>query len=427
MLHGRAIVNAAASLLVGALGAGCVNDVPFPNATGVSSLEVQLMDPAVLGSPAAPVTAQQATYNVIARDSNGNVVNQDLKVDVFVSFGGIKTGADTACGADASGNTPIETITLSKGKLMNHTTMLPSAYGSTAVWLDDPVSHATGASPTIYFRNPYVSELQTPPDITAANAAFCSPFNNKYIVVDHAQNGGQLIVTSVYSDAFAVADTGATSFNNIFIFSFSQPPASIVPGKVITDFSGNYSKFVGFTEINFPLFDVADDSVPLVPVPPPTALAFADLKNVPKLLGANSGVVSYTGKICDPSPPNPTNDPNIQKTIQSWEMYNQFVIDNDGTCDSFTNFAVELTAKQMGDFDPTKQIGNTLSVVGMLQNHSGQNAVVDSKGNTVSCSATQACPSSSNVCIMGDCYKSAYNFWTILPRTADDITVTPAQ
>jgi hypothetical protein len=409
--------------------AGCVDQEPFANASGVSSLELTLLDPAptALGSPAKPVVATQATFNVTVRDANGNRINKDVYVDVFISFGGIKTGTDSACGADASGNKPIETLHVLNGQMLNHTVQLPSAYGSTSIWLDEPVSHATGASPTIYFRNPFVDEVQQPPDLTAPNATFCSPFNNKFIIIDHARNGGQLIVTSVYSDAFVVTDTGATQFSSIFVYAFGKPPPYIVPGKVVTQISGNYSKFVGFTELNFPLFNVANDAVPLVPVPPPTDLTLPDLTNVARLLGADAGIVRYTGTICNPAPPNPSHDPNIQKTIDSWNKYNQFVIDNDGTCDSFTNFAVELTAKQMGDFDPTKNVNAQLTVVGMLQNHSGQNPAVDANGNQAHCSATQSCPSASNVCIMGDCFKTAYNFWDILPRTADDLTVVPAR
>ncbi len=250
-------------LVLAAMAVGCVDNEPYPNATGVSSLEVTLLQPTQLGSPAAPSQrASEATFNVVAHDANGNVVKKDLMVDVFVSFGGIKTGADAACGADVGDAMPIETIKLHGGMLMNHTTQLPSAFGSTSIWIDEPSSGATGASPTIYFRNPFIAEIQTPADITAPNATFCSTFDNKFLNVDHAQNGGQqLIVTSVFSGAFVVTDTGAPTYNNIYLYAFGQPPSYIVPGKVVTNFSGNYSKFVGFTELNFPLFNVADDSV----------------------------------------------------------------------------------------------------------------------------------------------------------------------
>jgi hypothetical protein len=403
--------------------AGCVEHHAYPNAGRVNSLAIELVDPPPdqLGSPTRPVQARKATFNVIAKDEEGQLVAQDLSVNVFISFGGIKTGADSACGADASGNNPIETIQLTGGKMMGHTVEVPGAFGATSIWVEEPIAHASGASPTIYFRNPFISDVQTPPDLTASNATFCSPFNNKFVIIDHATGDGELVVSSVFSDAFVVTDTGASSFNNIYLYAFGKPPPYIVPGRVIRSVSGNYSKFVGFTELNFPLFDT-DDSAPMVPVPAPVELQLADLGNVGKMLGADAGLVHYTGTICNASPPNPNNDPNIQKTIDSWNKYNEFVIDNDGMCDSFSNLSVQLPSKVVGSFDPLQNVGKQMSVVGMLQNHSGQNPVLDSSGNIVSCTTQNPC--AKGTCIMGECYKNAYNFWSIIVRSAEDITVT---
>ncbi len=264
--------------LVALLLVGCAQQKASPTAALLTTLDVQLVDPPPdgLGSPMAPVDVKQATFNVIAHDEQGNVVNQDVDVDVFISFGGVKTGANSACGADESGTQPIERVTLKGGMLMNHTVQLPLAFGSTSIWVDEPVSGATGASPTIYFRNAFIAEAQTPADLTATNATFCSPFNGKFLVFDHATGTGQLVVTAVYSNAFTVTDTGVApgQFNSIYLFAFGKPPSDIVEGRVITDFSGNYSKFVGFTELNFPLFNVADNTVPLAPVPPPVPLTY---------------------------------------------------------------------------------------------------------------------------------------------------------
>ncbi len=391
----------------------------------VATVEVQLTDPPPdgLGSPMAPVDVKQATFNVVARDDSGAVVQQDLTVEVFISFGGVKTGANSRCGADATGNIPIETLTLKSGVLMGHTVALPLAFGSTSIWIDHTPSGATGASPTIYFRNALIPEVQTPPDLTATNATFCSPFNNKFLIVDHASGSGQLVVTSVFNNAFCITDTGAApgAFNSIYLYAFGKPPPSIVEGKVITSFSGNYSKFVGFTELNFPLFTVADASVPLAQVPPPVQLQWSDMSSVAKMLGAAASVVQYTGTICNPDPPNPANDPNIQKTKDSWRKYNQFVVDNDGTCAAFTNIAVELPSKVTGTFDPLMNIGKTATFVGMLRNNSGQNPYLDANGNTISCSDQVPC--AKGTCISGTCYKNAFNFWTVVPRRADDITV----
>lgn len=415
-----------AALLLAAA-AGCVQQQASPTAKLLTTLDVQLTDPPPdkLGSPMAPVNVRQATFNVIARDEQGSVIPNDVDVDVFISFGGVKTGANSACGADVAGNQPIEKVTLKAGMLMNHTVQLPLAFGSTSIWIDEPSSGATGASPTIYFRNAFIDEAQTPPDLTATNATFCSPFNGKFLIFDHARGSGQLVVGAVFNNAFTITDTGVPpgQFNSIYVYAFGKPPPYIVEGRIINSFSGNYSKFVGFTELNFPLFNAADDTVPLATLPPPVALAFADIGNTAKMLGASASVVTYTGTICNPSPPNPTNDPNIQKTIDSWNKFNQFVVDNDGMCDAFANIAVELPSKVLGSFDPLQVVGKVATFTGMLRNNSGQNPYLDPNGNAISCSDTVPCAKGS--CISGTCYKNAFNFWTIDPRRQEDIVVAP--
>ncbi len=413
----------------------CVDVRPSPTKGVVSSIEVTLIDPPPdqVGSPSAPVSVPSATFTAIAVDDNGQQVAADLDVDVFISFGGVKTGGSSACGANVGAeDAPLTTAHLKAGATTSPVTvMLGAAFGSTSLWLDERVSHATGASPTIYFRNPFVDEVQTPADPTSANATFCSPFNNRFLTVDHARSGGKLVVSSVFDSAFVVTDSGATAgFNNIYLYAFGKPPSYIVPGTIISSFSGNYSKFVGFTELNFPLFNAALDDQgnylqpDLTLVPAPIVLTHNDLSNQPKLISASAGVVEFTGVICQMNPPNPANDPNIQKTIDSWNKYNQFVVDGDGTCASFTNFAVEIPQKVLGKFDPTQVVGSTLDVVGMLQNHSGQNQYTDANNNPISCNAQNPCVK--GTCISGDCYKNAYNFWTILPRVEADIKmVTP--
>jgi hypothetical protein len=294
--------------------------------------------------------------------------------------------------------------------------MLPLSFGSTSIWIDEPVSGATGASPTIYFRNALIPEAQTPPDLTATNATFCSPFNGKFLIIDHATGSGQLVVTSVFSNAFAITDTGVPpgQFNSMYLYAFGKPPPEIVEGRVITQFSGNYSKFVGFTELNFPLFTAADSTVPLATVPPPVQIAYADFGNTAKMLGSTASVVTYTGSICDPQ---------AAANLKSWEKYNQFVLDNNGMCDAFSNIAVELPSKVMGTFDPLMVVGKQATITGMLRNNSGQNPYLDANGNQISCSSTVPC--AKGTCITGTCYKNPFNFWTIDPRRQEDVVVAP--
>jgi hypothetical protein len=409
-------------LILAAALAGCDTVHKSPTANQVSSLALELLDPApgALGTPTSPVSAQQATFNLRALDDQGALWPAQVDVQVFVSFGGVKTGMLTSCGASATD--PISIIHLTDGVAMNQTVMLPAAFGPTSIWLDDPVSHATGASPTIYFHDPLITDVQTPTDLTAANATFCSPFNGKYINVTHATGSGQLVVSSVFGDAFAVTDTGATAFNSMYIYSFGQPPDDIVTGRIINSLSGNVSKFVGFTELNFPLFDAADDQ-PLGTVPQPVVVSQSSIANQDNigLLKYDASVVQLTGTICDPNPPNPTNDSDIQGIIDQWEKFDTFILDGDGTCDSFNNFAIELPAKVLGSFDPLQAKTKTATVVGMLHNSSGQNPALDANGRTIPCTDSGQCIT--GTCVDSICKKGAFNFWTIQPRTQADIVV----
>jgi hypothetical protein len=402
---------------------GCVTHNPSPTAGKVNSLRLDLAPGTPLGSHDNPVTINTVSFDVTALDENGNVFAQDMDIDVYVSFGGVKTGTTGTCGQSAITGQPLDNVHLTAGVMLGKTLNLPKAFGPTSIWLEHPPSHAVGASPTIYFDNPLIAEVQTPPDPMAQNATFCSQFNNRFIIIDHAAGGGQLVVTSVYSGAFAVTDTldaanltPAGSFNSIYVYSFGKPPSYIVPGRVLKSFSGNYSKFVGFTELNFPLFD-ADFNAPLV-VPSELAklvvdLTGNDLTNQPKLLGAAASPVRFTGYICNPVDPS---------NVSNWNKFNQLILDASlvaPTCDSFNNFSVQLPGKTLGAFNPVTAWGQKMTVIGMLQNHSGQNAYTDGSGNEISCSVTQPCQQ--GTCIQGTCYKNAFNFWTILPRTPDDI------
>jgi hypothetical protein len=356
--------------------------MPSLTAGRVDGLTVQLVSPTNLGTPANPISLNQATVNLIARDDQGQQWPNDITVDVFVSFGGVKEGMVTGCGGTL---TPLETVTLPGGALMGHTLTLPQAYGPTTIWVEDPVSGTAGASDIIYSRNPYIADIQTPPDLTATDAAYCTPFSNKFLIVDHAQNGGQLVVTSMFINAIAITDTGATNgFNSIYLYTFGAPPSNVGPGSVIQSFSGNISKFVGFTEVNFPIINPVDPPM-FATLPVPTPVTITDISNVPKLLSLVASPVTTSGKICDVS----TADPTANK---QWASYKSFVVTGGASCDAFGNFAVQLPANRVGDLDPPNQFGRTLTVTGMLQNNSGAGS-----GGT------------------------PFNFWTIQVRQASDV------
>ena len=143
------------------------------------------------------------------------------------------------------------------------------------------------------------------------------------------------------------------------------------------------------------------------------------------MLGAASSRAStYTGTICNPPPPNPTSDPNIQKTIDSWNKYNQFVARQRRHLRRRSPTSrVELPSKVLGSFDPLQVIGKTATITGMLRNNSGQNPYPRLERQRHLLLDIGAVRQGDLHC--GTCYKNAFNFWTMDPRRQEDIVVTP--
>jgi hypothetical protein len=242
------------------------------------------------------------------------------------------------------------------------------------------------------------------------------------VIVDKATGSGKLVVSSVFGNAFAVTDTGASKFNSIYIFSFGKPPPEIVAGRVISQFSGNISTFLGFAEVNFPLFAATNELVAepaVIDLSSPAQPDYLKNRDNVGLLAYSASPVQVTGKLCDPDPPNPTNNSDLQRTKDNWRKFNQFVLDHDTTCSSLSNFGVELPSKIVGNFNPLDHRGETITVRGMLRNNSGQNPVTDASGVTITCSDTTPC--ATGTCVEGECRKGAFNFWTIQARSTADV------
>ncbi len=404
--------------------AGCDERIAAP-VTGLQSFAVTVTAPDNLGAPDAPVTVKDITYDVRAIDAQGNTFAEDVQVDVYLSFAGNKIGTFTNCG-DNEDSTPLETITLKSGVLQGHVTHLPRAFGRTTVWLEEtpekrapmnPGTYALGSTPPIYFPNPTIPDVQTPLDLAAPTATYCTPWNGKHVVIDHATGAGKLVVTSVFIDSYVVADTGANfdpmtgmgGFNHLYIFSFGHPPAGIQPGRIIANVSGNVSKFVGFTELNFPLQDFPDTVDPQL-LPPVYVLSPGDRGNNLRLIRLAGATVSVSGTICP-----------IDVTSSDWLKFNQFVVNQgQGLCDSFNGISVSLPAKTLGTFDPLQHMGGKITAVGMLRNFSGQNDVT---APPTDCTKDMDCMTVGGTCVEGSCKKGAFNFWQVTPRDQTDLTV----
>lgn len=395
---------------------GCVERQVSPTSGSVTTLNVTLVSPDP-GSPGNPNTQQTAVINIDALQDDGTNLPVDLMVDVYLSYGGVLSGAAKACGDGTT--VPIETVQLVNGKLENRMLTLPAAFGQSSIWAVERVSHIVGASQPIFFANPTIPDIDTPPDPAAPSATFCSAFEKKFITVDRATGSGELVIDSVFNGAITVVDTGADAYNALYLFTFGAPATNAVKGARMRGFSGNVTKFVGFTEVNFPILQI-DNSVAPDPskLPAPVDLTNIGVTNSQKLNSLAARTVQLTGKICDPYPANPKKDPNIQRTDDQWIKYSSFVLAR-VTCSSLSEFAVELPSKIIGSFDPTQLVGHEVTIRGMLKNSSGQTVLNDPTGVPITCSDTHACDT--GVCVGNICKKNPYNFWTVAVRNAADI------
>lgn len=470
-MDARRLVLLPAALLVA--GAGCDKKI-VSDVTGLSSLRVTMVNPAIdpatgyIGSPQAPVSPQALVIDVEAVGADGQPLAEDLDADVFLSFGGNKVGQITACGTGSDLN-PITTIHLTAGVAKAQQIPVVAAFGETALWIEEKATHALGASPRIYFPAPRIPDIVRPLDLSGPTATYCSPFNGRHVIVTDATGPkGQLVVTSVFGGAYVVADTGApfdpkdplSGFNHLYVFTFGRPPIEVRPGLLMDELSGNISKFNGFSELNFPLerWQTDDTDAPVYDasaVPAPVTLGKGDKGNNLRLLQLAGATVQVTGSVCCIRTGGDTCcgetapcDPDDQ-----WQKFNTFVVNvGDGVCDSFSGFSVAMPTKILGDFDPAK-VASTPSkfqFTGMLQNNSGQNeackgypgpqmVTCDPKKGAVKnpdCIAAAApllakdpndtCGGylAKGVCVEGTCRRGAYNFWNIVPRTADDVIVS---
>ncbi len=107
---------------------------------------------------------------------------------------------------------------------------------------------AAGASPPVHYSLPSVQDVQ--------GRGATTPFPYEAITVN-TSGFHELVVTRVAKDGFYVTDISgqATGFNHLFAFNFSTPRGMRVCDRV-TLLSGTVSEFFGFTELNFPSFDV---------------------------------------------------------------------------------------------------------------------------------------------------------------------------
>jgi hypothetical protein len=149
---------------------------------------------------------------------------------------------------------------------------------------------AAGVSAAVAYELPSVQDIQGNGSTT--------PFPYESMTVN---TGGEhfLVVTRISKDGFYVTDLSGQSvgFNHMFAFNFSTPRGMRVCDRV-TYLSGTVSEFFGFTEMNFPSFDVdplfeGDEAG--CPVPEPPVLEAAVISAPLEMERLESGLVRIEG------------------------------------------------------------------------------------------------------------------------------------
>ncbi len=116
-------------------------------------------------------------------------------------------------------------------------------------------SGAAGASPTLYFANPRIRDVQHTPQLNH------SPLEDQQVRI----TGGHMVVTNVVANGFYVVDLDdqrpGRYYNGIFVFTFSKP-RHVRLGDVVCELDGAVTEFVGTTQLAFPSFEVLYASNP---------------------------------------------------------------------------------------------------------------------------------------------------------------------
>jgi hypothetical protein len=356
---------------------------------GTQSLRVELVTPASGGSEAQrlPPTVQAITINVAALDADDNPdPSFDRDVQVYAQFLGTLTPKLTEA--------PLATFHVTAGVATNKTVMLPSVFGPTTLWIDDgkdaSPTFATGTSPILWFRDPFISDLQTPKSETALDALSAEPLQNKQVTVNDSRYGarGRFVVTSVFSQGYTVddtqcADTNGTppctsqAYDHAMVFSFSAPRGSsgepILEGQTILGFAGGVSEFNGLTEIGFPQTFTTGDEVPNPAREPAPVVADTETTVTPEtwfdsLTSPGGGQINFERNEAAPIAIVNATVCNLDADYTTYKQWKLDPLGTGGDCTGNKKLINVITAGTVSDVDPTTLVGRKLPrVVGVLR------------------------------------------------------------
>lgn len=390
----RRLPTAALVTLLGLALAGCVDH--RAGITGTQSIGVELVSPADLGDidHRLPGGARTVTVNLTAYDAAYAVdTTFDRDVEVYAQYLGTVTPTPTDNTVPRMVADPLAMFHMTAGRAMNQSVPLPPVLGPTTLWIEDGPkavpgtrkvdpsyvpTYATGASPILWFRDPFIFDIQTP-DETKITALQLSPLMNKQVAVSGSRYGsiGRLVVTSVFAQGYTVSDVRCMdaagtppctteAYNHIEVFSSSAPRDQVGrllrQGQVIDGFAGGISEFNGLTEVGFPVTQATSDAVTPDRQPPPVKLDQATWFN-----GINDpqGIINFER---NESAPIEVDGAVVCPLDDAYDRFKEWKIDPTGACPTRGNVIDVVTAGVIGDLDPATLVGKTLPrVVGVLR------------------------------------------------------------
>ena len=364
------------AVALAALAGGCIED--RKEITGTQSLKVDLVAPTDRGSVDSRLadSARAITVDVTALDANGNVdttFNNDLQG--YVQFLGTLT--------PYLGGKPLLTIHMTNGKATAQSATLPPVFGPTTLWLDDGAdaspTFATGTTPTLWYRDPFIGDIQMPADETAPDALSASPLENKNVGINASRNGvdGRLVVTSVFAQGYTIADVkcaaggvppcvftnnptiNALGYDSVDVFSFSaarDDSGNIVQeGEVLKGFTGGVTEFNGLTEVGFPqTFATPTPEINTALEPPALKVDSTWFDNKILFERAESSALEFDGVTVCP-------------LDADYTTYKQWKISLDGNCTN-TKTLINLISSGVIQLDPGMCVGKILPrVTGILR------------------------------------------------------------
>ena len=346
---------------------GCVEELPA--LAGTNSFKVSLSGPSTLGKKNARLVAPLPETQIAVRaiGMNGELDSSfSGSVQVLVHYLG-------SIGVPGDRGRSLASVKLENGEGTATLDTMPKVFGPTVLWVDDAHSeeptHAAGTSETIWFRDPFLSDISTPNREESSTALSRSPLETKLARVTESRYGdkGRLVVTGVYPEGYTVSDVQcqdaagtppcvAGDYDHLYVFAFGSAEyeggGELEVGHSISAVSGPISEFNGLTELSFPQTYATDQVARIEQLPEPVKINGASLAKPIVLERLEAALISIEdGEVCP-----------LDKNYQN---FGQWKVDIGDGC---SKGVAVISKGVVSGFDPAQFVGRKIpKIVGTLR------------------------------------------------------------